>query len=680
MVWLTGMCLAVCLFMIIGLLSMVVYHGSVAFWQPPIQRVELRDGTFFLGAPVRSEAYDASAEERDAVEAMIERGEVERSEALAANGDVRRRLFRVGNRELDGVSFRWAPLHEIESIEEPAYATMLERQEWGVWIGQPLALLRWEMRPLADGEAFEPEGEVETRYGPRRVEREESYDAGQRVVIERVYLTDTAESTVELFDKLHGEAVERREKIKSLKEGRIGHINSVIERARLDLRSVELRHEEGRVSDERLAQANERFEEKRAELESRYAEVLEEIAVIEREDARWRIIVEDPANEAFAPVSQTLRDQPLKLSQIVRFVPANQLGFGGRVGVYLSRWGEFLSDEPREANTEGGVFPVIFSTVLLTILLAIAVVPLGVIAALYLHEYATQGVIVSIVRIAVNNLAGVPSIVYGVFGLGFFCYTVGSFVDGGSPSPWQPGTWFIGLIALGGLIGVAIVATLMGRTRPGANATPNARLFGGISAALWIGAVVAAGLVLFHNPYFDGFFRAKLPQPTFGSKGLLWSSLTLALLTLPVVIVATEEAIAAVPRSMREGSFGCGASKWQTIRRVVLPQAAPGVMTGTILAMARGAGEVAPLMLVGAVKLAPELPFSTDFPFIHVDRTFMHLGFHIYDVGFQSPDSEASRPIAWVTTLLLITIVIILNLTAIHLRATLRRRFVAGAF
>ena len=160
----------------------------------------------------------------------------------------------------------------------------------------------------------------------------------------------------------------------------------------------------------------------------------------------------------------------------------------------------------------------------------------------------------------------------------------------------------------------------------------------------------------------------------------MWASLTLALLTLPVVIVATEEALSAVPNSMREGSYACGASKWQTIRRIVLPRAMPGIMTGMILAIARGAGEVAPLMLVGAVKLAPELPLDGVFPFLHGSRSFMHLGFHIYDVGFQSPNSEAARPMVFTTTLLLIAIVALLNITAIRLRSRLRRRYQVSQF
>jgi phosphate transport system permease protein len=275
--------------------------------------------------------------------------------------------------------------------------------------------------------------------------------------------------------------------------------------------------------------------------------------------------------------------------------------------IYASRWKEFLTAEPREANSEGGVYPAIVGTVIMTLLMSLAVVPFGVLAALYLREYAKAGMAVSAVRIAINNLAGVPSIVFGVFGLGFFCYIIGGSID-------------------------------------------------------------------------QFFFSEKLPNPTYGKGGVVWASLTLALLTLPVVVVATEEALAAVPRSMREGSYACGASKWQTIRRIVLPRAMPGIMTGFILAMARGAGEVAPLMLVGAVKLAPDLPIDGVVPYVHPDRSFMHLGFHIYDVGFQSQNSEAAKPMVFTTTLLLITIIALLNITAVWLRTRLRRKFIGGTF
>jgi phosphate transport system permease protein len=275
--------------------------------------------------------------------------------------------------------------------------------------------------------------------------------------------------------------------------------------------------------------------------------------------------------------------------------------------VYAARWREFICDEPRFSNTEGGVFPAIWGTVAMTIIMSIFVVPFGILAALYLREYAKPGLLVSSIRIAVNNLAGVPSIVFGVFGLGFFCYIIGGSLD-------------------------------------------------------------------------QVFFSNRLPSPTFGTGGILWASLTLALLTVPVIIVATEEALAAVPRSMREGSYACGASKWQTIRRIVLPRAMPGILTGLILAMARGAGEVAPLMLVGAMKLAPDLPIDGVFPYFHPERSFMHLGFHIYDVGFQSPDSESAKPMVFTTTLLLILLIATLNLAAMWLRNRLRKKYQVSQF
>ena len=328
-----------------------------------------------------------------------------------------------------------------------------------------------------------------------------------------------------------------------------------------------------------------------------FAALKKKITSINGEDARFTITLREIGG----------REKTLRLSEVVRLYPANRLSVGGRLGVYFSRWTEFLTDDPREANTEGGVLPAIFGTVMMTLLMVVFVAPFGVVTALYLREYARQGTLVSIVRICVNNLAGVPSIVYGVFGLGFFAYTVGARID-------------------------------------------------------------------------QLFYPERLPSPTFGTGGLLWASLTLALLTVPVVIVATEEALAAVPRSMREGSLACGASKWQTIRNIVLPQAMPGVMTGLILAMARGAGEVAPLMLVGVVKLAPELPFDGFFPFLHLERSFMHLGFHIYDVGFQSRNSEAGKPMVFVTTLLLIAIIALMNAFAIMVRNRLRRKFVEGQF
>lgn len=388
------------------------------------------------------------------------------------------------------------------------------------------------------------------------------------------------------------------------------------------------------------------------------------------------------------------KEKALVLDDIVRAYPANQLNTAEKAAVYASRWWEFLTADPREANSEGGVFPAIWGTIIMTLIMSLAVAPFGVLAALYLREYAKAGPIVSAVRISINNLAGVPSIVFGVFGLGFFCYIVGAYVDGGpdntvfgsAPSP----LWYTFLAALAVVAFVAFACGIGGMAAHHSQRTVTKIWFSRISVLLWLVATALFVLVIATTPFFSGFYETQLPNPKFGKGGVFWASLTLALLTLPVVIVATEEALAAVPNSMREGSYGCGASKWQTIRRIVLPHAMPGIMTGMILAMARGAGEVAPLMLVGAVKLAPELPIHlADWSGsigpvltgpLHADRSFMHLGFHIFDLGFQSQDSEAAKPMVFTTTLLLILIIALLNLGAVWLRNRLRRRFQEGQF
>jgi phosphate transport system permease protein len=280
----------------------------------------------------------------------------------------------------------------------------------------------------------------------------------------------------------------------------------------------------------------------------------------------------------------------------------NAMGPAERVGHFFHKFWSFLADDPREANTEGGIYPAIFGTIMMVLLMTVVVAPFGVIAGVYLKEYARQGVLTRFIRIAVNNLAGVPSIVYGVFGLGFFIYTLGGSID-------------------------------------------------------------------------QLFFEAALPSPTFGTGGLFWASLTLALLTLPVVIVSTEEGLARIPRSIREGSLALGATQWETLWRTIIPMASPGIMTGLILAVARAAGEVAPLMLVGVVKLAPALPLDGNPPFIHLERKFMHLGFHIYDVGFQSPNIEAARPLVYATAFLLVLVILLLNIVAIHVRNGLREKY-----
>nr|MCU0937307.1 phosphate ABC transporter permease PstA [Gammaproteobacteria bacterium] len=332
--------------------------------------------------------------------------------------------------------------------------------------------------------------------------------------------------------------------------------------------------------------------ERRAALEARYAAIEADLRALRTALQRDRATVRTAAGR--------LVEVPLVV--VVRAYHPNAMDLPRKLGHYREKLWEFLADEPRESNTEGGIFPAIFGTVMLVMIMTVLVTPLGVVAAVYLREYARQGPLTRLVRIAVNNLAGVPSIVYGVFGLGFFVYTIGGGLD---------------------------------------------RLF----------------------------FPEALPAPTFGSPGIFWSSLTLAVLTLPVVIVATEEGLARIPRSVREGSLALGATQLETLWRTVLPMASPALLTGLILAVARAAGEVAPLMLVGVVKLAPSLPVDGEFPFVHLERKFMHLGFHIYDVGFQSPNVEAARPLVYATALLLVVVILVLNLTAIAVRNRLRERY-----
>lgn len=554
---------------------------------------------------------------------------------------MRRRMLRTGNYELTNEHFTWVSDFEVAADGEsyPEWGLLFERLAWGRFYGLPKAL-------MTDDQTIETE--------PAKV--------WQR------------------FQQLHAECRARWQLRRNLELREIGAVNQQIEQMRLDLRETELKV--GATSEAYLKQQAE-VEKATANFEQQFADIRQKIAEYDQLNARYKLQV----------VTADGREQMLEIADIVRVYPANQLSFGQSLGIYGSRWWEFLIDEPREANSEGGIFPAIFGTVAMTLLMALVVVPFGVLAALYLREYAKAGLIVSMVRIAINNLAGVPSIVFGVFGMGFFCYIIGAYIDGGPVkaglTPWPPAKWFL---TLGAFAVVACGAFFVGLKQLHASNSrnPNKVWIGRLSFLLWIGATALFVLLLAKTPHFEGFYRARLPSPTFGTGGLMWAAMTLALLTLPVVIVATEEALAAVPRSMREGSLACGATKWQTIERIVLPRAMPGIMTGMILAMARGAGEVAPLMLVGALKLAPHLPidihdWSGSVGFvptgpIHAQRSFMHVGFHIYDLGFQSPNSEAAKPMVFTTTLLLIVIIASINILAIWMRSRLRKKYQFSQF
>ena len=541
--WAFGGALALGIILIAAFLFMVTWNGVVTFWPKPIAKVELVDGTVIAGEPTRRSVYRPG----DNVLARLD--DAQRAMIEANGGMSERVLFKTANFDLYGDDFRWVSDFEKANLTFPPDMHLFERQQWGAFVGRVGGL-------TISGE-------------PR------AFDLA-------------------LMQREQAAARRRFAEIRGLERGDIGTINHRMDRERLAIRRANLRFgEDSPRALEQVAASEARM----AELQAQFNAVQARVNAIRENDRRYRVILEDVNG----------RTVDTELSQIVRFYPANTVGLVDKIGIYLSRWWEFLSTEPREANTQGGVLPAIFGTVAMTLLMVVFVAPFGVITALYLREYAAQGRLTSIVRISVNNLAGVPSIVYGVFGLGFFAYTLGGSID-------------------------------------------------------------------------QLFYPENLPNPTFGKGGILWAALTLALLTVPVVIVASEEALAAVPRSMREGSLACGASKWQTIRYVVLPKAMPGIMTGMILAMARGAGEVAPLMLVGVVKLAPALPIDGFFPFFHLDRSFMHLGFHIFDVGFQSRNSEAGKPMVFVTTLLLLALIVAMNATAITIRNRLKRKYAGGQF
>jgi phosphate transport system permease protein len=687
MVWLTGGALVVCLVMIVGLVGMIVTHGLTTFWPRPIERVTLNSGEVFLGVRTDEAANPPSV------------------------------LFRTGNRDIGREPFRWVPQADIASVETPPEAVLVEREAWSVWLGVPqraLAIDESGERVLAEGPGPVMDF-IRAEHAPARarraeIERLKRQDLGRinhRLEAERLKVRqaelasargDGADDrmSVPAFIIVLNAVVALLVATVALGRGLDGHTGGasggrrgrLIRVGRMTCAAlafagivalfIHAPWRGGGLTPKALDGLHAQVAERETVLQAEYDRVLETIRALETEDARIRLVIVEPTGGRFAPVRQIEPNSPLTLSQVVRVVDANAMDLGDKVGVFFARWWEFLSTSPREANTEGGVFPVIVGTVMLTLLLTVTVTPLGVIAALYLREYAGQGVVTSTIRIAVNNLAGVPSIVYGVFGLGFFCYTVGAFVDTGPAHEVRlPPVWWWGGLGVGVVAMIAAYACgVWARPVPGTAPSTVQVWLRWCGRALWAVAIVLAVVLVVRTPFFDGFFEARAADgsPTFGSRGMLWAALTLALLTLPVVIVSTEEAIASVPNSMREGSYGCGASKWQTLRRIVIPGALPGILTGAILAMARGAGEVAPLMLVGAVKLNQDLAVSTQAPFLHLDRSFMHLGFHIYDLGFQSPDSQAARPLVWTTTLLLLVIVISLNLVAIVIRARLRAR------
>ncbi|SFT93712.1 phosphate ABC transporter permease PstA [Halomonas saccharevitans] len=489
--WLCAGSVALSLLALLALLALLTVRGLGHFWPSPVELVVLEDGRQLAGERIR--------------------------EVPLARGDGVERLYRTGNRDLDGDRWAWVRVAAIEAVSHPVDLVVLERRRWGQAIGRLAAF------QAASGE---------------RIEGEAAWAALEARLDELTALRDAR-------DRLREEVI---------------------------LPLAARRGDEG-LADGELTAAHGRLRELQAAM------------------AGGRLILDTADGDSLSvPLEQVLgARRPNAMSTLDR----------------LAAWGEgvwrFLSEGPRAANTAGGVWPAIFGTVLMVMLMSILVTPFGVLAAIYLNEVAHQGRLTRLVRIAVRNLAGVPSIVYGVFGLGVFVYGIGGRLD----------RWF---------------------------------------------------------------FEASLPSPTFGTGGLLWASLTLALLTLPVVIVATEEGLARIPDQQREGALALGATRLEMLSQVVLPMAAPAMLTGVILAVARAAGEVAPLMLVGVAKLAPQVPVDGDFPFLHLERKFMHLGYHIFDAAFHGGDVQAAMPLVYATALLLVLVILVLNLTAIFLRHHLSTR------
>jgi phosphate transport system permease protein len=447
-----------------------------------------------------------------------------------------------GNRDIHGTDFIWLDEDSIRATQKPHDALVVVRREWGSFYG-----FIKEVRNLGEVLANGPEKGLE--------------------ILEDLIPLSTG--TINAINK-----IARKD---------IGAVNYYMERNRLELKKLT---QEGTTS----GKAVENLQKENADLQNQYKELETTLTELRKSQT---------AEAVFNTIDGVEKVIPLSL--IVRVYAPNSFGWFDKIGFFIAKGWEFIWEEPREANTEGGVFPAIFGTVMMVMIMSLMATPLGVLAAFYLREYARQGPMVSAVRIAVNNLAGVPSIVFGVFGVGFFIYFIGGSID-------------------------------------------------------------------------SFFFSEALPTPTYGTGGILWASLTMALLTVPVVIVSTEEGLASVSGGIREASLAVGATKFETTWRVVLPAVMPSILTGLILAMARAAGEVAPLMITGVVKLAPSLPVDGIWPFLHLERKFMHLGFHIYDVGFQSPNVDAARPMVFTTTLLLIVIVLMLNFAAVLLRNRLRKR------
>lgn len=541
-IWLNAGAVAISVLMIGGLLWLLAVNGLGYFWPHNILEADyVHNGT-------TERIIGQRAEQRDVPRIQLEQAGIQ---VPADTASLQRWLLRVGNRDQLPADFIWVLKRDLHNIRYPATLFAADRTQWGRLYGYLRGISEGDKPLLFDDSSREAHDQALWQAFQQRIARVNNL----------------------------------RAQILEIQRDRIGSINYQLEQLRLKRRAMELDHTANNFT---LAA----IDNDQAQLKTQYAILQQQLDQLNAAINRDRISVEQADGSTIE----------LPLAHITKAYRPNAMSWSQKARLYGNNLWDFLTTSPHESNTEGGIFPAIYGTVLMVILMSLIVTPLGVVAAVYMREYARQGPMIRLVRIAVNNLAGVPSIVYGVFGLGFFVYFIGGTID-------------------------------------------------------------------------DLFFPEAKPAPTFGTGGLLWSAITLALLTVPVVIVSTEEGLNRIPRETREGSLALGATRAETLWKVVLPMASPAVMTGVILAIARAAGEVAPLMLVGVVKLAPSLPLDGDFPFLHLDRKFMHLGFHIYDLGFQSPNVEAARPLVYATALLLVLIIVLLNLSAIALRNRLREHY-----
>jgi phosphate transport system permease protein len=540
-IWLTGGAVSISLLSVLGLLLLIGWKGLTYFWPAPLYQWNVAALT-----PVQGEVLH---ENTILIGQVYERSFVPKSylpesaaQQLEDDEDFATRLsIKIANRELYPADFISVLQMQLDEPTTPKEWAVIERSSGGYFFGKLVA--------FQDGD--------------------------------NIYTSDIQS----VLNKKLDDAETLRHEIDSLVVDQLKELGWKLEQLRLDKR----KHELNDTLTESFLKENQT---KKERIEKALAALDLQLDGLRLQLSGYALIVEDMTGSQVS----------IPLEDILDYWYPNQMSLPDKVMHWGKQVWKFLSEDPRESNSEGGVFPAIFGTVFLVLIMSIIVMPLGVIAAIYLHEYAKNNALTRVIRIAVINLAGVPSIVYGVFGLGFFVYTIGASID-------------------------------------------------------------------------NVFYAEKLPAPTFGTPGLLWSALTLAVLTLPVVIVTTEEGLTRIPSSVRHGSLALGATQFETLWRVVLPMATPAIITGLILAIARAAGEVAPLMLVGVVKLASSLPVDGQFPYVHLDRKFMHLGFHIYDVGFQTSNIEAARPLVYATSFLLVTVIVGLNLTAISIRNNLREKY-----